>query len=161
MLSKRLAVAGAMVLFCAGVSSSAIAQDATPSLADLSTDSNMAAAFAAMVGDRKMPEWVTTKAVTSPADIVQFAGQDYLAMTACEQHLCGPHRIAVLYDAASGTMYGLLSTADGGESTENLIWLNIGGGPESIDGKTLLYAAIAGSVANHPEDFNYAPERTD
>lgn len=134
------------------------AQENTPSLADLKTDSAMSAAFDKMAGEQKIPDWVKTKAVTAPGQIVGFGGRDYLAMTACEQHLCGPHQIAVLYDADRGVMYGVLAKSDPESAREELIWLNIGGGPESIDGKTLLYAALSGSVANHPEDFHYAPD---
>ena len=30
-----------------------------------------------------------------------------------------------------------------------------GGGAESIDGRTILYAALTGSLDNHPQAFNY------
>ena len=33
--------------------------------------------------------------------------------------------------------------------------LVIGGGAESIDGRTILYAALTGSLDNHPQAFNY------
>ena len=132
-----------------------------PSLADLPTDTRMAAAFATMVGEREIPAWVRENAVTSPGDLVNFGGREYLAMSACEQHLCGPHRIAVLYDAEGGVMYGGITNSDDEAGTEELSWLNIGGGPESIDGKSLLYATLTGSVTNHPQYFRYQAEASE
>jgi hypothetical protein len=38
--------------------------------------------------------------------------------------------------------------------TEVLTWLTIGGGDESIDGRTILYAALTGSLENHRGQFN-------
>ena len=40
-------------------------------------------------------------------------------------------------------------------TVERLTWLGIGGGAESIDGRTILYAALTGSLDNHPQAFNY------
>lgn len=41
------------------------------------------------------------------------------------------------------------------DTVERLTWLGIGGGAESIDGRTILYAALTGSLDNHPQAFNY------
>ena len=49
----------------------------------------------------------------------------------------------------------MLSVAGPTEGAEKLTWLNIGGGSESIDGRTILYAALTGSLENHPDAFNY------
>ncbi len=138
------------------VASFAQSEKTEPSLADLTADEKMEAAFDDMAGDVELPDWVKSKAVTSPGQRVSFDGKEYLAMTGCEQHQCGAHKIAVLYEEQSGTMYGLLSAEDEESGSETLTWLNIGGGPESIDGKTLLFAAVTGSIENHPEDFQYA-----
>lgn len=146
-----------MVLMLAlPVTSFARNDQAEPSLADLLVDEKMETAFDNMAGDAKLPEWVKSGAVTSPGRRVSFDGQEYLAMTACEQHRCAAHKIAVLYDEHSGTMYGLLTEGDDESGSEILTWFNIGGGPESIDGRTLLFAATTGSIENHPEDFQYA-----
>lgn len=39
-------------------------------------------------------------------------------------------------------------------SQENLTWLNVSNAL-SIDGKTVLFAALSGSLENHPDAFNY------
>ena len=137
------------------VTSFAQSKETEPSLADLLEDEKMESAFDNMIGDTDLPEWIKSGAVTSPGQRVSFDGKEYLAMTACEQHLCSAHKIAVLYDEQSGTMYGLLTDSEGDSGSEVLTWLNIGGGPESIDGKTLLFAATTGSIENHPQDFQY------
>lgn len=137
------------------VTSFAQSEETEPSLADLLEDEKMESAFDNMVGDTDLPEWIKSGAVTSPGQRVSFDGKEYLAMTGCEQHRCGAHKIAVLYDEQSGTMYGLLTDSEEDSGSEVLTWLNIGGGPESIDGKTLLFAATTGSIENHPQDFQY------
>lgn len=152
----RLMTLAALAL--AGWTTTALAEGPNPSLGDLSSNPKMAAAFDKMVGETKVPDWIKDRIVSSPGQTVSFAGKDYLAMSGCEQHLCGPHQVAVLYDAEAGQMYGVLSESDELGGAESLTWLNIGGGPESIDGKTLLYATLTGSVENHPADFHYAAE---
>lgn len=162
MLFRYLAAAAVAIAYFLPMAFPASAQETAPqiapSLADLRSDMRMAAAFATMVGESEIPEWIHDKAVTSPGDRVSFGGREYLAMSACEQHLCGPHRMAVLYDEGKAVMYGVIATSDDEAGTESLTWLNIGGGPEGIDGKSLLYATLSGSVTNHPQDFRYLPE---
>ncbi|WP_017997764.1 Ivy family c-type lysozyme inhibitor [Paracoccus sp. N5] len=133
----------------------ALAQEAAgPSLADLGQDQALTAAFDKMAEGHPMPEWLRGAAVTTPAQKVSFGGKDYLAMTACKQHDCAANQLAMLYAPDSGEAYGLLSVQDG-KGAELLTWLNIGGNAESIDGRTILYAALTGSLANHPEAFDY------
>lgn len=154
----KLIVTTTAILLTAGA---VFAQDAQPSLADLGSDSAMKAAYDAMTKGHEMPEWLTQNAVTSPGDEVSFGGKSYVAMSACKQHDCAANAVAVLYDPQEKTMYGVLSTAEEDGAREALQWLNIGGGPESIDGKTLLYATLTGSVTNHPNDFNYTEQATE
>lgn len=145
-----LTLAGAL-----GLGQLAMAQDAAgPTLADLGKDQALTAAFDKMAEGHPMPEWLRTEAVTTPAQKVSFDGKDYLAMTACKQHDCASNQMAMLYAPDSGVAYGLLSVQDG-KGAELLTWLNIGGNAESIDGRTILYAALTGSLANHPDAFNY------
>ncbi len=137
----------------------ATAQAAAPetglTLADLGKDQGLTAAVEKMAEGHQMPEWLREGAVISPSQKVAFGGQEYLAMTACKQHDCGENQFAVLYAPAGGTAYGVLSVRDG-EGAELLTWLGMAGGPETIDGRTILYAALTGSLANHPQDFLYA-----
>ncbi len=144
-------------LALAGFPALALAQDAGPSLADLGKDQALTAAFDAMTKGHEVPAWLRDGAVTSPAQKVSFDGKDYLAMTACKPHDCAANQMAMLYAPTSGEAYGVLSVHDGA-GAELLSWLNIGGNAESIDGRTILYAALTGSLANHPEAFNYPAE---
>ena len=125
-----------------------------PTLADLGQDQALTAAYDRMAEGHEMPEWVRKAIVVTPAQKVGFGGKEYLVLTGCEQHNCGENQIAMLYQPDSGTAHGLLSVSDG-KGAELLTWLNIGGGPESIDGRTILFAALTGSLANHPQAFNY------
>lgn len=154
----KLIVTTTAILLTAGA---VFAQDAQPSLADLGSDSAMKAAYDAMTKGHEMPEWLTGNAVTSPGDEVSFGGKSYVAMSACKPHDCSAQAVAVLYDPQEKTMYGVLSSQEEDGTREALQWLNIGGGPESIDGKTLLYATLTGSVSNHPNDFKYIAEASE
>lgn len=51
-------------------------------------------------------------------------------------------------------MMGVFSTVDEKTSREKLTWLNVSD-ELSIDGKTVLFAALSGSLQNHPDAFNY------
>ena len=51
-------------------------------------------------------------------------------------------------------MAGLFSTVDENTSQEKLTWLNVDDAL-SIDGKTVLFAALSGSLENHPNGFNF------
>ncbi|HWL55396.1 MAG TPA: Ivy family c-type lysozyme inhibitor [Paracoccus sp. (in: a-proteobacteria)] len=135
----------------------AFAEDA-PTLADLGKNAELAAAFKAMAGETEMPDWLEQPIVTTPTATASFDGKPWQVMYGCKQHDCAAHRIAVIYSAEAGKMYGVVSdTSENGEE-ETLHWLNIGGGPESIDGRTILYAALTGSLANHPGAFDYSAD---
>ncbi|CAM3164629.1 Inhibitor of vertebrate lysozyme (Ivy) [Paracoccus aminovorans] len=144
-------------LALAALPAAAMAQDAGPTLADLGKDQALTAAFEAMAKGHEVPAWVREGAVTTPAQKVSFGGKDYLAMSACKQHDCAANQMAMLYAPENGEAYGVLSVHDG-EGAELLTWLNIGGNAESIDGRTILYAALTGSLANHPDAFDYPAE---
>ena len=134
----------------------ALAQDAPPELPRLSAalkDPGLAAAFDAMTARQPLPDWLDGSLVESATRAAAFDGKEWLVMSACKAHDCAAHRIAVLYDPKDGAMHGVLSETDG--MVERLTWLGIGGGAESIDGRTILYAALTGSLDNHPQAFNY------
>lgn len=130
-----------------------LAQDG-PSLADLGSDAALAADFDKMAQGASIPDWVRGAAVTTPAQTAQFDGKDWQVMSACKQHDCGAHQIAVIR-SADGAMHGVLSELAEDGSSQTLTWLNMTGGAETIDGRTVLFAALSGSLANHPEAFNY------
>lgn len=109
--------------------------------------------FNALFGQTPRPDWLTG-ATESEAVAVAMDGKPYQVLLACKKHDCGNHQLAVLFDAEA--IHGLrFETADN-SAQETLTWLNIGGGPESIDGKTILYAAITGSLFNHPKAFAFS-----
>ncbi|WP_408914408.1 Ivy family c-type lysozyme inhibitor [Brucella pseudogrignonensis] len=101
-----------------------------------------------LVGKNDIPKWLKS-ATLSEGISVKMDGKPYTVLVACKPHDCSNNQFAVLFDKEQ--MFGLLYTASEKPDEEKLTWFNIGGGPESIDGKTLLYAAITGSLANHPE----------
>ncbi|AFJ48205.1 Ivy family C-type lysozyme inhibitor [Shimwellia blattae] len=123
-------------------------------ISSLATGSATKAGFAAMVKGHTLPGWVTRGATESPAHDVTLAGKHYQVFSACKPHDCASERIAVIYSADDKTMAGLFSKTDEKTSSEKLSWLNV---PDdlSIDGKTVLFAALSGSLENHPEGFNY------
>ena len=63
-------------------------------------------------------------------------------MTACKPHNCGSERIAVLYDPQKKVCTVCCPSQARRRAPRSLTWLNIGGGSESIDGRTILYAAL-------------------
>lgn len=75
-------------------------------------------------------------------------------MSACKPHDCGAERVAVLWSEKSQQMSGVLSVVNENTTQEKLTWMNVSDAL-SIDGKTVLFAALSGSLENHPDAFNY------
>ncbi|WP_245155668.1 Ivy family c-type lysozyme inhibitor [Paracoccus ravus] len=125
-----------------------------PNLADLGRDPALTSAFETMTKGRLLPAWRREGMVTSPAQKVRFDGRDWLVMAGCKPHHCAADQIAVIWSPETGAMHGVLSQTQA-EGQQILHWLNIGGGAESIDGRTILFAALTGSLANHPQGFDY------
>lgn len=86
--------------------------------------------------------------------LFRMADEPYQVMSACKPHDCGSQRIAVMWSEKSNQMTGLFSTIDEKTSQEKLTWLNVNDAL-SIDGKTVLFAALTGSLENHPDGFNF------
>lgn len=133
----------------------AYAQSHTATFRDIASDPAAAAAFKTMATGHRLPDWINGKTVESPGHEVMFGADKVYVMSACKQHDCGAEQIAVLYDPDKKVMYGVLLIADPKTMSEKLTWMNIGAGNESIDGRTILYAALTGSLENHPDAFNY------
>ena len=119
-------------------------------------DPTWAKRFDAMFEHAMKPGWLNS-ATESEAVQVSLDGKPYQVVLACKRHDCHNHQIAVLFNPTAS--YALLFETQDNSTDEKLTWLNIGGGPESIDGKTILYAAITGSLFNHPKTFSYGEEK--
>lgn len=122
-------------------------------ISDLAKNSASKAEFSSMVKGRALPAWVTQGGVSSPAREVRLAGALFQVLTSCKPHDCASERVALLWSPQANRMMGVFSRVDDKAACETLTWLNIGDS-ESIDGKTVLYAALAGSLENHPDAFN-------
>lgn len=122
-------------------------------VSDLARQPESKAAFSAMVKKQTLPEWVTKGGTASPAKQVSLNGTTWQVVSACKPHDCAAERIAVLWSPEKKSMAGLFSTVDEAKSSEQLNWLSISD-ELSIDGKTVLYAALSGSLENHPDAFN-------
>lgn len=123
-------------------------------VSSLAVNKDTKAAFQKMVGKQSLPGWVTQGGTDSQTKSVEIDGNKFLVLSSCKPHDCSTQRMAVLYSPTAGKMAGVFSTVDEKASTEELLWLNVGDN-ESIDGKTILYAALTGSLENHPDSFNF------
>ncbi len=141
----------AVLLSFSGLATSAYANDEL-TISQLAVGQDTKAEFQKMKADKVLPEWVTQGGTGSPGQKVSIAGHQYLVLTSCKPHDCGSQQIAVLYSTSTKKMAGVFSSADEKTGTETLQWLNI---PDdlSIDGKTVLFAALTGSLDNHPDSF--------
>lgn len=139
----------AIVLLAAATN--AVAQD------DMTLDSLVKkepAAFSQMVKGHPLPAWVKTGGTASPARTVKLGAETYQVLSVCKPHDCATERFAVLWSEKSRHMTGLFSTVDEKTAQEKLTWLNVSD-DLSIDGKTVLFAALSGSLENHPDAFNF------
>jgi hypothetical protein len=109
---------------------------------------------------RRLTRW--SKAISCPPGNHRrhrFAGADgeagsesWQVLSACKPHDCGHERIAVIWSRKANRcrVYSVVDETD----QEKLTWLNVSDAL-SIDGKTALFAALSGSLDNHPDAFNY------
>lgn len=146
---KRILIA--LVISCSALSAYA-AEPLT--ISGLATDKATAEAFKTMVGSQKLPQWVTQGGTTSSNQDVVIDGHKYTVLNSCKPHDCAAESIAVLYSAESRTLAGVFSQLDEQAVQQKLTWLNINDNL-SIDGKTVLFAALTGSLDNHPNSFNF------
>lgn len=142
-----------IALFLVGLATSAYAQDEL-TISKLASDQNTKADFQKMVANQHLPKWVSQGGTDSQGQKVNIAGNQYLVLNSCKPHDCGSQRIAVLYATATKKIAGVFSSVDEKTGNEKLQWLNI---PDdlSIDGKTVLFASLTGSLDNHPDNFNF------
>lgn len=141
----------ALVLSCSALS----AQAAAPlTISSLATDKVTEDAFKMMVGSQALPQWITQGGTTSQNQDVVIGGKKYIVLNSCKPHNCAAESIAVLYSPESKALSGVFSTLDEQAVHQKLTWLNISD-ELSIDGKTVLFAALTGSLDNHPDSFNF------
>lgn len=112
------------------------------------------AAFNQMLKGHHLPGWINSGGTATPARTVKLGDDVYQVFSVCKPHDCAAERLAVLWSGKASQMSGLFSTVDEKTSQEKLTWLNVSD-KLSIDGKTVLFAALSGSLENHPEAFNY------
>ena len=148
MMFKAITTVAALV-----IATSAMAQDDL-TISSLAKGETTHAAFNQMVQGHKLPAWVMKGGTYTPAQTVTLGDETYQVMSACKPHDCGSQRIAVMWSEKSNQMTGLFSTIDEKTSQEKLTWLNVNDAL-SIDGKTVLFAALTGSLENHPDGFNF------
>lgn len=110
--------------------------------------------FQKMVANQHLPKWVSEGGTESQPKEVTIDGKPYLVLNSCKPHDCDAEQIAVLYSQETKKIAGVFSTNDDKDGSQKLQWLNI---PDelSIDGKTILFAALTGSLDNHPDSFNF------
>jgi len=135
------------------VAPAAFAADTT--FSDLVKTPEGGKALTALTRHQNLPNWIKTGGVESPAQTVTVKGNDYQVYAICKPHNCGNQQFAVLYSAKLKQMSGLYLQTNEKSHRETLQWLNVSD-ELSIDGKTILYAATTGSLANHPKAFNYS-----
>lgn len=148
MMFKAITTVAALV-----IATSAMAQDDL-TISSLAKGETTKAAFNQMVQGHKLPAQVMKGGTYTPAQTVTLGDETYQVMSACKPHDCGSQRIAVMWSEKSNQMTGLFSTIDEKTSQEKLTWLNVNDAL-SIDGKTVLFAALTGSTENHPDGFNF------
>lgn len=134
------------------IATSAMAQDDL-TISSLAKGETTKAAFNQMVQGHKLPARVMKGGTYTPAQTVTLGDETYQVMSACKPHDCGSQRIAVMWSEKSNQMTGLFSTIDEKRRKRNSP-LNVNDAL-SIDGKTVLFAALTGSTENHPDGFNF------
>ena len=97
----------------------------------------------------------TTGGTGSPAQTVKLGSESWQVLSACKPHDCGHERIAVIWsEKKANRCPAFTPVVDEKTDQEKLTWLNVSDAL-SIDGKTVLFAALSGSLDNHPDAFNY------
>lgn len=124
------------------------------SVSKLATDSETSNAFHKMSKDHNLPDWVMKGGTETPARKVTLDNKAYQVVSACKPHDCVAEQIAILYSPEGKSMSGVFSKQTAEANQQNLVWLN-SGSDISIDGKTVLFAALSGSLENHPDAFNF------
>ncbi len=135
-----------------------VAAQPLPGLSSLTHSQEGGKAFSRLIAGQHLPGWIKKGGVETPMQEVTLNGRAWQVYYACKPHNCAADRFALLYSPADNSMSGLWVRSDEKRHKEQLQWLNISDSL-SIDGKTVLYAAVTGSLENHPHDFNYTNDQ--
>lgn len=111
------------------------------------------AAFSQMVKGHTLPAWIKSGGTGSPARTVKLGAEVYQVFSVCKP-TTAQRSASPCCGRKNPEMSGLYSAVDEKTAQETLTWLNVGD-ERSIDGKTVLFAALSGSLENHPDAFNY------
>lgn len=136
------------------IATGAFAANNDVSVQSLASNPETKAAYNHMVKGHALPAWVSKGGTTTPAKTVKLGGETYQVLTACKPHDCASESVAVLWSEKSKTMSGVFSSVNDKSGKQSLTWMNIGDAL-SIDGKTVLFSALSGSLENHPDAFNF------
>ncbi len=120
----------------------------------LANSADTKASFTKIIKDNHLPSWILKGATETPSKVVTLDDTQYQIITGCKPHNCLSEQIAVIYSKDKNVMGGVFSKIDEKQNKQNLTWFNIND-DLSIDGKTVLFAALTGSLDNHPNEFNY------
>ncbi|HBC9089502.1 Ivy family C-type lysozyme inhibitor [Citrobacter koseri] len=120
----------------------------------LATDNATKSVFHQMAKGHQLPIWVMVGGTNAPVQAVTLNNKIYQIISACKPHDCTSEQMAVIYSPDNNDMSGLYSVVDEKNGQQTLEWLNIND-ELSIDGKTVLFAALSGSLENHPDAFNF------
>lgn len=123
-------------------------------ISKLASDTNTKTSFNQILKNNDLPSWILMGGTESPSRTINLNGNEYQVVTACKPHDCPSEQIAVIYSKEKNVMAGVFSSSDEKNNTQDLLWFNVND-DLSIDGKTVLFAAITGSLENHPNEFNY------
>jgi len=123
-------------------------------ISELANGSMTQSYFQKMLGTRHLPAWVKRGGTDSPSREIMIGSKKYLVLTSCKPHDCASESVAMLFSPKTREMSVVLSKYDAASENQTLTWFNV---PDelSIDGKTVLFAALSGSLENHPKDFSF------
>ncbi|WP_148301550.1 Ivy family C-type lysozyme inhibitor [Asaia prunellae] len=152
MIRKSLPII-TVVASCLILGKSAYA-DGSVTISNLASSSETRSYFQKMLGKRHLPSWVTKGGTDSPSREVTIQSRKYLVLTSCKPHDCASESVAMLFSPQTREMTAVLSKSDASGENQTLAWFNVTDNL-SIDGKTVLFAALSGSLENHPQSFNY------
>ncbi|QNT79118.1 Ivy family c-type lysozyme inhibitor [Entomobacter blattae] len=110
--------------------------------------------FKSLVSSHHLPAWVLSSSTDMGSQNVTLNGKNMYVISACKPHECSTQKIAFLIDSKTRKISGVFSSYSEKSNTQNLKWINIT--PEdNLDGQTVLFSALSGSLENHPKNFNF------
>ena len=149
----RMLIATVSLMLFAGL---AYADEPVAGFSARMADPAFAARVEALFDGAEQPDWLPTATEAEPVTVT-LGGEPMTVLLACKKHDCGSHQFIVIFDDT--LMQGVLMEGDDTMAHEQLTWLGTTGEQSDIDRRTVLYAAISGSLYNHPETFDYpAPD---